>query len=1020
MKHRSLVLVVLALITARPVFAATVTTGTDGTAASAGPADMDPTTDKTKCSQSAAGPRVNLPGSGNPDGGVPFDPCATVSLASTDIGTKTPTGNAIPVAIDGGTLDPGWMPTDTAYGSGAQYKAAIWSAPARLKAAVSMMEDAVTGSVGIGTGLGAILAPLTVGNAETSSTNPQVLVSTSVDDTGSGNNHAFVDGSVINRSGGVAYAGFDAMAEFDGSHSYDHYVSYQARGYYNSSGTIGKMYGLYDGPTVTSLGSATDRFGVYIADVGGSGALTNNYGLYVASLRGTNKWGVYTAGTTPSYFGGALGVGMTAPTAPIHSIAASTSDAALAQKWSYNVVAAENYHLRLRTSVGSAIVRWVFDMVNNGTTYADTLSLDRGTVGMGVAGDLASRLTVVGIGNGGVAIRNSSSTNDRLRLFVGDGTGGYSSDEDYIVSTNTPLHMMTGPYGTVPIADFSSSAVAARVPLELHGATSGALTMQMPATVTPYALTWPAATGNGFLKNTGGTLSFASVGIGDLGLSLTSGHLPYYNGSTLTDSPLLSNGTQLLFGCAAYRASTGFELCQNGAALIQRSETAAGYASARWLNDQNSTTRSLEAGYTGSTFASGEYGWTGTTGNYPYKLFQYNASRLVLNAADARFVTAGYGLGLGYTTETTGSLPSQLTVTTATTNPGVMLELDARTDGASRSIGIGFGLNANSYPGQYRKSALFFTSGSAGGQYGYNIGSLCFALNSVADASNATAADCLLRTNYDGVTTLGRAGAVTGKLDFAGSTSGTARLATDATAANLLVGTATDTVGLLPGSAPGTATHSLGSGAYPWYFVHAAALKLYGSSSGSFSLQPQATAGAVQLYAPTSVAAGWMHSDVSGNLSFTTPTAEEVGATVASDFGSHWSAGPASYVETSTAGTEVTVFDYSITVSANRYATVAASVPVEIISAIAGFTCTLRLYVDSSQVGYDIPLKPYPSDWSGAIPSSMTFPMSIVGRASLTSGAARHVYVKMVASHSSPLCHVAANSAMMTISVLPN
>ncbi|MBL7669186.1 MAG: tail fiber domain-containing protein [Bdellovibrionaceae bacterium] len=50
-----------------------------------------------------------------------------------------------------------------------------------------------------------------------------------------------------------------------------------------------------------------------------SGTITNTYGLYVDNLnRGTNNWAVYTAGTTPSYFGGNVGIGTTTPTSPGH------------------------------------------------------------------------------------------------------------------------------------------------------------------------------------------------------------------------------------------------------------------------------------------------------------------------------------------------------------------------------------------------------------------------------------------------------------------------------------------------------------------------------------------------------------------------------------------------------------------------------------------------------------------------------------------------------------------------------
>src|SRR6185312_10575443 len=47
---------------------------------------------------------------------------------------------------------------------------------------------------------------------------------------------------------------------------------------------------------------------------GAGSSVTNQYGFYVAPLSSaTNNWAVYTAGSTPSYFGGNVGIGTTSP-----------------------------------------------------------------------------------------------------------------------------------------------------------------------------------------------------------------------------------------------------------------------------------------------------------------------------------------------------------------------------------------------------------------------------------------------------------------------------------------------------------------------------------------------------------------------------------------------------------------------------------------------------------------------------------------------------------------------------------
>ncbi len=51
--------------------------------------------------------------------------------------------------------------------------------------------------------------------------------------------------------------------------------------------------------------TVTNAFNFYVENGSGSGGPTNQYGLYVGSLtKGTNNFAVYTAGTTPSFFGG--------------------------------------------------------------------------------------------------------------------------------------------------------------------------------------------------------------------------------------------------------------------------------------------------------------------------------------------------------------------------------------------------------------------------------------------------------------------------------------------------------------------------------------------------------------------------------------------------------------------------------------------------------------------------------------------------------------------------------------------
>ncbi len=106
--------------------------------------------------------------------------------------------------------------------------------------------------------------------------------------------HSFVEYSEINKGAGagtMAFAAYDAATTFIGTYDYDHYVSYQGRGSFNSSGTMLYLYGFQDAPNMSS-GTVTNRFGVRISSmVVTGGTLTNQYGIYVDSLNtGTNRY----------------------------------------------------------------------------------------------------------------------------------------------------------------------------------------------------------------------------------------------------------------------------------------------------------------------------------------------------------------------------------------------------------------------------------------------------------------------------------------------------------------------------------------------------------------------------------------------------------------------------------------------------------------------------------------------------------------------------------------------------------
>ncbi|GAG90328.1 unnamed protein product, partial [marine sediment metagenome] len=80
---------------------------------------------------------------------------------------------------------------------------------------------------------------------------------------------------------------------------------------------------------------------------------------------------------------GNVGIGTTSPTAPLEIGTAPEVDQGIAQRWHHYTSDPTAYNLTLKNTVTSEVVRWVFDMVNNNTSYPDVLTLDRGNVGIG-------------------------------------------------------------------------------------------------------------------------------------------------------------------------------------------------------------------------------------------------------------------------------------------------------------------------------------------------------------------------------------------------------------------------------------------------------------------------------------------------------------------------------------------------------------------------------------------------------------------------------------------------------------
>ena len=206
-----------------------------------------------------------------------------------------------------------------------------WTSTASTQDSYMSFEVALDGTVGekmritssgnVGIQNTAPVAPIHVGTgASNNSTDAQILIARNVDDSDTGNAHAFSDSSDVTRGGVIGYNSFDARINMLGTADFDHFAGFQFSPDYASSGTIADIYGFASIPIV-SAGTATNVYGLYVTDPTGAGTVVNNYGLYVGALdSGTTKnYGVYVLGaTTSNYFAGNVGIGVVPPTHKLH------------------------------------------------------------------------------------------------------------------------------------------------------------------------------------------------------------------------------------------------------------------------------------------------------------------------------------------------------------------------------------------------------------------------------------------------------------------------------------------------------------------------------------------------------------------------------------------------------------------------------------------------------------------------------------------------------------------------------
>lgn len=148
-----------------------------------------------------------------------------------------------------------------------------------------------------------------------------------VDGATSANAHCFGDYSTITRSADIGYNSFNCNITVGGTANYDHFAAFQQAGSYGTSGTIGKVYGVYYAPTIAAGCTVTNAYGCYIAASIGDGTVTNDYGIYLATgiKGGTLNYAIYSAGSAPSFHKGNVGIGIAPQTDKIFFVSGAST-----------------------------------------------------------------------------------------------------------------------------------------------------------------------------------------------------------------------------------------------------------------------------------------------------------------------------------------------------------------------------------------------------------------------------------------------------------------------------------------------------------------------------------------------------------------------------------------------------------------------------------------------------------------------------------------------------------------------
>jgi len=223
-----------------------------------------------------------------------------------------------------------------------------------------------------------------------------VYNSMSVDDVVSGASNAYGIYTLVNQGPNATIPdnSFGAYANLVGTNAYG------SRLYFNNAAGVGTGYGMRLTPSALTGTGMSAVYGMYVDNFTNA---TNVTGLYVAD-QGTSAthYGVYTDGSTKSYFGGNVGIGTTSPYAKLSVVGSVVADSytALSTTATSTFTAGVNVAMGIGYFIGGSKVLNQ-DASNNFTAgIQNTVSSANTSVAVGSYNTISSILaTAIGFAN---------------------------------------------------------------------------------------------------------------------------------------------------------------------------------------------------------------------------------------------------------------------------------------------------------------------------------------------------------------------------------------------------------------------------------------------------------------------------------------------------------------------------------------------------------------------------------------------------------------------------------------------